>query len=125
MLQSGLFKLTWEKCADLPAPMYYPSAVLHNDKVHVMAGSAPDRDTYRCVFTYSITSNHWDRLPPPGHAGGVLEIIDGKVSVIGGMDTYTGEATNKVSTLINNSWTKYYPDMSTPRFRPGVASYSA
>ena len=124
MLQSGLFTLTWEKCTDLPVPMYYPSVVLHNDKVHVMAGSALDHDTCRYVFTFSITSNHWDRLPPPGHVAGVLEIIDGKLSVIGGRDTYTGEATNKVSTLIKNSWTQLYPHMSMPRFRPGVASYS-
>ena len=44
--------------------------------------------------------------------------------MIGGWDTNTGEITNKVSTFINNSWTQHYPNMSKPRFRPGVAIYS-
>ena len=123
-LQSGCYELTWEKCPDLPSPMCHASAVLHNEKVYVMAGAAPDNDTLRYVFTYDITSNHWDRLPPPGHIDGVLQIIDGKLSVIGGWDTNAGKFTNKVSTFINNSWTQHYPHMSKPRFRPGVATYS-
>ena len=123
-LQSGCYELTWEKCPDLPSPMCLASAVLHNEKVHVLAGLAPDDDTSRYVYTYDISSNHWDRLPPPGHAFGVLQIIDGKLSVIGGRDTNAGDATNKVSTFINNSWTQHYPHMSKPRLRPGVATYS-
>ena len=103
--------------------MYCPSAVLHNEKVHVMAGLAPDYDTYRHVFTYNISSNHWDRLSPPGHAFGELEIIDGKLSVIGGLDINTDQVTNMVSTFINNSWTQHYPPMSTSRLKPGVASH--
>ena len=104
--------------------MCLASAVLHNEKVYVMAGAAPDNDILDHVFTYDISSNHWDKLPPPGHTIGVLQIIDGKLSVIGGMDTNTYEVTNKVSTFINNSWTQHYPNMSKPRFRPGVAIYS-
>ena len=123
-LQSGCYELTWEKCADLPSPMYAASAVLHNEKVHVMAGTALDKDTLRYVYTYDIHSNHWDTLPPPGHVMGVLQIIDGKLSVIGGWDTTAGEATNKVSTFINNKWTQQYPNMLKSRVRPGVATYS-
>ena len=89
-----------------------------------MAGTASYNDALHYVFTYDISSNHWDKLPPPGHMGGVLQIIDGKVSVIGGVDTNTDEATNKVFTFVNNSWTQHYPNMSKPRLRPGVVTYS-
>ena len=123
-LQSGCYELTWEKCPDLPSPMCFASTVLHNKKVHVMAGFAPDDDTLRYVFTYDISSNHWDRLPPPGHIRGVLQIIGGKLSVIGGWDANAGEATNRVSIFINNSWTQHYPHMSKPRAIPGVTTYS-
>ena len=123
-LQSGCYELTWEKCADLPSPICAASAVLHNEKVHVMAGAAPDKDTYRYVYTYDIHSNHWDALPPPGHIMGVLQIIDGKLSVIGGRDTNADKVTNKVSTFINNNWTQQYPNMLKSRVRPGVATYS-
>ena len=124
-LQSGCYELTWEKCADLPSPMCYASAVLHNEKVYVMAGMAPDDNTLRYVYTYNIHSNHWETLPPPGHAFGVLQIIDGKLSVIGGMDSIdAAEATNKVATFINSKWTQQYPNMLKSRLRPGVATYS-
>ena len=104
--------------------MCLASAILHNEKVYVMAGAAPDKDTLRYVFTYDISSNHWDKLPPPGHIKGILQIIDGSLSVIGGRNINTGEVTNKVSTFINNSWTQHYPNMSKPRFTPGVATNS-
>ena len=124
-LQSGCYELTWEKCADLPSPMYAASAVLHNEKVHVMAGTTPDDDTLHYVYTYDIHSNHWDTLPPPGHIQGVLQIIDGKLSVIGGRDDITAtKSTNKVSTFFNNNWRKKFPHMLQKRFRPGVAIYS-
>ena len=123
-LQSGCYELTWEKCADLPSPMYLASAVLHNEKVHVMAGDAPDDDTLHYVYTYDIHSNHWDTLPPPGHTHGVLQIIDGKLSVIGGGDTSTRKVTNKVSTFINNNWIQQFPHMLQKRVRPGVVTYS-
>ena len=74
-LQSGCYELTWEKCPDLPSPMCHASAVLHNEKVYVMAGLAPDDDTSCYVFTYDISSKHWDRLPPSEHIRGVLQII--------------------------------------------------
>ena len=44
--------------------------------------------------------------------------------MIGGWDTNADDASDKVSTFINNSWTQHYPHMSKPRFRPGVATYS-
>ena len=123
-LQSGCYEITWEVCADLPSPMYHASAVLHNEKVHVMAGNALHKDTYLYVFSYDIFSNHWDKLPPPGHIQGVLQVIDGKLSVIGGRNNLTTKkATNKVSTFINNNWTSHYPTMLKARWRPGVAAY--
>ena len=101
------------------------SAVLHDEKVYVMANDAPDDDTLHYVYTYDIHFNHWDTLPPPGHIVGVLQIIDGKLSVIGGRDNIVANgATNKVSTFIDNNWTQQYPNMLKSRLRPGVATYS-
>ena len=53
-LQSGCYKITWENCEDLPSPMCRASAVLHNEKVHVMAGVAPDDDTYRLYLVMTF-----------------------------------------------------------------------
>ena len=126
-LQSGCYELTWEKCADLPSPVYAISAVLHDKKVYIMAGDAPDKDTYYHVYCYNITTDQWEQLPPPGHYKGILQIIDGKLTVIGGRDTTNMSvirATNKVSTFINNGWTDHFPNLLRARGRPGVVSHS-
>ena len=126
-LQSGCYELTWERCADLPSSMYYISAVLHDKKVYIMAGIAPDDDTYFHVYCYNITTDHWEQLPPPGHHMGILQIIDGKLAVIGGHDISNMSAmraTNKVSTFINNRWTDHFPNLLRARSRPGVVSHS-
>ena len=124
-LQSGYYDLTWEKCANLPSPLYVASAVLHKDNIYVMAGMAPQDETLDYVFSYKININKWSRLPPPGHYKGILQIIDDKLTVIGGVDNATKEFTNKVSTFNNNSnnWIQYFPDMINARSKPGVTTH--
>ena len=124
-LQSGCCELTWEKCADLPSPMYAASAVLHKENTYVMAGSAQQNETYDYVFSYNITNNKWSTLPPPSHYHGRLQVINDQLTVIGGRDNDTNKVTNKVSTFDNNttSWTRYYPDLMKPRTKLGVATH--
>ena len=122
-LQSGLYQLTWEKCADLPSPLYAASVALHDNKVYVMAGGAPDDDTYDYVYVYDINGNQWDRLPPPGQYMGQLQMINGKLSVIGGRDNTTNKRTNKVTTYNNNRWSSYYPNLIKARNRPAAVTH--
>jgi len=124
-LLSGCYELSWEKCADLPSPMYGASAVLHKEKVYVMAGTAPQDDTLDYIFSYNTAINNWNKLPPPGHCMGRLQIISDQLTVIGGCDNATDEVTNKVSTFNNNSnnWTNYYPNMIKARSMPGVTTH--
>ena len=124
-LQSGCYELTWEKCADLPSPLYDASAVLHKENIYVMAGGAPQDETLDYVFSYNITNNKWSRLPPPGHYFGRLQIINDQLTVIGGRDNDTKKITNKVSTFNknNNDWTRYYPHLIKPRSKPGVVTH--
>ena len=124
-LQSGCYELTWEKCADLPSPMYEASAVLHKENIYVMTGSAPQRETYDYVFSYNINNNEWSRLPPHGHYKGRLQIINEQLTLIGGWDNDSKKITNKVSTFNNNTnkWTRYYPDLMKPRSKPGVVTH--
>ena len=122
-LQSGLYQLTWEKCADLPSPLHYASVALHDNKVYTMAGMAPDNDTYSYVYVYDINGNQWDRLPPPGQRQSVLQMINGKLSVIGGTDDTTKKRTNKVTTYSNNRWSSYYPNLIKPRNRLAAVTH--
>ena len=124
-LQSGCYELTWEKCADLPSPMYDASAVLHKENIYVMAGDAPQDETLDYVFSYNVNNNKWSELPPPGHYFGILQIINDQLTVIGGRNNDTKKITNKVSTFNNdtNNWIRYYPDLMKPRSKPGVVTH--
>ena len=104
--------------------MYTISAVLHDKKVYIMAGMAPDDDTHYHVYCYNITTDQWEQLPPPGHYYGILQMIDGKLTVIGGRDNVTKKRTNKVTTYINNSWIDHFPNLLRARSKPGVVSHS-
>ena len=88
-----------------------------------MANDAPDDDTYNYVYVYDINSNQWDRLPPPGQHKGTLQIINSKLTVIGGWDNTTNKITNKVTTYNNNSWRNEYPNLLNTRLFPGVLTH--
>ena len=88
-----------------------------------MAGGAPDDDTYDYVYVYDINNNQWDRLPPPGQCKGILQIINSKLTVIGGRDNTTKKITNKVTTYNNNSWSNEYPNLLKARLKPGVLTH--
>ena len=105
--------------------MYNASAVLHKENIYVMAGHAPQRETHYEVFSYNININEWSRLPPPGHYYGILQILNDKLTVIGGVDNATNEVTSKVSTFNNNSnnWSSEFPNMLQARNLPGVVTH--
>ena len=88
-----------------------------------MAGTAPDRETYNFVYIYDINNNQWDRLPPPGQCQGILQLINSKLTVIGGFDDTTTKRTNKVTTYNNNSWRNEYPNLLKARLWPGVLTH--
>ena len=122
-LQSGYYQLTWEKCSNLPSPLYSASVALHDNKVYTMAGDAPDDDTYHNFYVYDINGNQWDRLPPPGQLMGRLQIINSNLNIIGGVDNTTRKLTNKVTTYNNNSWKNIYPNMIKDRVKPGAVTH--
>ena len=122
-LQSGFYQLTWEQCAHLPSPLYNASVALHDNKIYTMAGDTPDRETYNYVYVYDINDNQWNRLSPPGQYQGQLQMINGKLSIIGGKDNTKKKTTNKVTTYDNNRWSSYYPNLTKPRNRPATVTY--
>ena len=122
-LLSDCYELHWEECADLPSALGFASAALHDNKAYVMAGEAPEDDTYNLVYVYDININQWDRLPPPGQHKGKLQIIDSKLTVIGGVDNVTKKITNKVTTFNRIRWTTYYPNLIRARVGPGTVSH--
>ena len=102
--------------------MYNASAVPHKNNIYVMAGDAPQKETYYYIFSNNIIMNEWSRLPPPGRYACKPLIINDKLTVIGGSDNDTNKVISKVSTFKNNtnSWCNYYPNLIRARGKPGV-----
>ncbi|XP_065884376.1 uncharacterized protein [Dysidea avara] len=123
-LQSGCYELTWEKCKDLPFPLFCASVALLNEKVYVMAGTAPEDDIFDHVYCYSIMTDKWERVPNPGQYYGMLHTINDKLTIIGGRDIANRKITNKVSTYTNETWINHYPHLLKARSKPGVVSHS-
>ena len=123
-LQSGSYELSWNKCRDLPFPLFFASVALLNEKLYIMAGTAPEDDVFDHVYCYSIVTDKWERIANPGQYYGVLHTIDDKLTIIGGRDIITRKITNKLSSYTNKSWTSHYPNLLKARSKPGVVSYS-
>ena len=52
-----------------------------------------------------------------------LQIINSKLTVIGGRDYTTNKITNKVTTYTNNNWSNEYINLLKARVRPGVLTH--
>ena len=93
--------------------------------VYVVAGTAPDYSTLDNVYCYSTATNRWKMLPPPGQHKGILHMVDNKLTIFGGEDSYTNELVNKVTTFNSdtNKWYSCYPNMLNRRHMPGVLTY--
>jgi len=124
-LTSGRYHIKWTQLAYLPAPMFGAYATVQDKKVYVAGGLSPVDDAEHQVYVYDVNTDQWDQLPPPGHYCGVLHIIGGKLTIIGGYLSTIKTTTNKISAFDETSqtWTSYYPDLLSDRFRPGVVTY--
>ena len=125
-LQTQQYHLKWTKCADIPKRMYDPSVAIDGNNVYVTAGSAPEYGTKNNVYRYDTSTDQWHTLPLSGHRGGVLCVVDKKLSIFGGSNPVSKQRLNKVSTYNGNtrSWTSFYPSMIYIRYQPGVVAYS-
>ena len=75
------------------------------------------------VYSYEWNTEQWNKLPSCPYSDCALVIIDGTLTTVGGRD-YRSGYTNKLFTLRQRQWVKYYPPMNTARSRPAVVSTS-
>ena len=125
---SGDYEVMREKCADLPSPLRRASVALHDNKVYAISKHYTD-DTPCYVYVYDINDNKWATLyPSPKQFNGTLQIINGKLTIIGGIIA-TGntieERTNRVTTYNadNESWSNEYPNLQKARSMPGALTH--
>lgn len=107
--------------------MSYASVVVdkHKCRIYITAGDSPNANAYNKVFSLDMSTGEWNSLPSSDHRFGMLQIVGGKLCIIGGSDVNTRKSINKVSTYDeeNNRWVRFYPNMLSARFKPGVVTY--
>ena len=127
-LESNEYEIKWTPCSDLPNKLYEASVAVSLDgsTVYVSAGSAPNDNIKKNVYSYNTNADNWTVLPQPGHCCGVLQILGDRLTIFGGDDPITHKPFNKVTTYNSDtkSWYSFYPNMLNARLLPGIVTYS-
>ena len=116
-------KLTWKKCADLPAKCGAISVAELDGKVYVtLTGN------YAYPLMYDSCKDEWSVLPKLPNGWFSLVAIPHKKQLlaIGGL-TSNGKVSNKVFAWDedNKRWTTPYPDMPTARYKSSCISHGS
>jgi len=124
-LRCGKYHIKWKKLTNLSAPLYNAYAVMQQNRIYVAGGYSPVDIAMQTVYVYELHTDCWKQLPLLDHYCAVAHIIGGRLTLIGGRLCSSNESTNKVSTFdeSTHTWTSYYPDLLSARYRPGVVAY--
>jgi len=116
---------SWQTGPDLPGEaVENPAVAAFDDKLYVFGGSTgPFSGAVTNAAVFDAVS--WTILPPmtTARGGAAVQVVDGKIYVIGGMDA-TGASLSSVEIYdpVSNSWTTGTP-MLTRRDNPGAAIF--
>ncbi|XP_065907210.1 uncharacterized protein [Dysidea avara] len=125
-LQSGRYQLNWTTCSPLPTAMRVAYATVIKSVMYIGGGVCPDRTKEYNVYAYHLEEDRWDSLPPLQQYYGVPVNITDKLTIIGGFDSATHKATNKVTTFSDNSWRNdMFPNLLIARVRPAVVPHQS
>ena len=97
------------------------SAHYLDGKVFITGAVLHDMSPCKLIQVYYIDDQKWTTISDIPQYLCEADIIQGHLTLIGGMDAVTGEDTGKLSTYVNDHWEEIYPPMPTPRFGLGVA----
>ena len=124
-LQRLVLQLNWKKCKDMSYGMTeHPHLVVLQGKVYMGGGSAYG-DENEVVQVYDAGKNVWHELPGYRRRYFAMTVINSRLTVVGGEDTYTKKATNQLAVFhpTSQEWTYPYPPMPTPRYWPAVVMH--
>jgi len=113
----------------MPCAMADLQSVTVRQKVFVGGGFTDSfyGDDVHTVYEYNEANNKWISLPRYNCVRFAMMILTDKLTLVGGFNTSTGEATNQVAVCegegTSRGWTHPYPPMTTPRRSPAVATY--
>ena len=106
---------------DLPIPTTSPNVLCDGHLVYMFGGKCVDIKDVNKVQVFNLEELTWTILPQPTPQICCQgEIIDNLITLIGGWESESRQVTNKLSTLVDNTWRAVFPPMPTKRARPAT-----
>ena len=102
--------------------MSLPRSVLVQGKMYVGGGIA-DKDEDEHTVTVYEPGVGWRTLPRYRYRYFGMAVLQDQLTLVGGWDSFTSEATNQISVWNAQQWTHPYPPMPTPRDSSAVVTY--
>ena len=114
-------QLTSFQLHDLPIPTAFPSVLCDSHLVYVFGGACVDIKDENKVQVFDLEELTWTILPQPTPQVRCQgEIVNNQITLIGGRESESRQFTNKLSTLVDNTWRAVFPPMPTKRIRPAT-----
>ena len=106
----------------LPMPTSRATAVVIGGKIYVSGGLCVNVEHTQLVQVYDTITAEWTTLPPSPIYRSESTLVNGQLTLIGGVDASTEEITNSTITWDGEKkqWFPKVPPMPTKRLRPCV-----
>ena len=100
----------------------HATAIAIGGKIYVSGGACGDVERAQLVQVYDTITAEWTTLPPSPIYHSESTLVNGQLTLIGGLDASTGEITNSTITWDEEQkqWIPRVPPMSTKRLRPCI-----
>ena len=114
-------QLTSFQLPDLPIPTSFSNVLCDGHLVYVFGGACVDIKDEDKVQVFNLEELTWTILPQPTPQVRCQgEIVNNQITLIGGRESDSRRVTNKLSTLVDNTWRAVFPPMPTKRIRPAT-----
>ena len=105
----------------MPVAVCAATAHYLDGKVFITGGLLSNRSPCKVMQVYHIYDLKWTTISDIPQYRCRVDIIQGHLTLIGGINAVTGKVTGKLSTYVIDHWEEIYPPMPTPRWQLGVA----
>lgn len=118
-------KITWKKCADLPAPACLGQSTVINGSIYFGGFNTGSVKEGCNVYCYDPSQDAWSLLPPPPVWWFGLGQVHKQLVAVGGGRVSDDKMSNEVYVFDEKSqkWKPSFPAMPTARHSPAVISH--
>ena len=114
-------QLTSFQLPDLAIPTSFSNVLCDGHLVYVFGGACVDIKDEDKVQVFNLEELTWTILPQPTPQVRCRgEIVNNQITLIGGRESESCRVTNKLSTLVDNTWRAVFPPMPTRRIGPAT-----